>query len=131
MRKSNRKCIKNYRIYWYKMIPFVIAEIINPEWESIKKIEKETDIKFDSLREIYTKDGGWFVLEGLDFFFLNKFIYSSERRIYSDSIRLASIFPFEKKHTDKEKYEAMIDSAKEDIDKMWKNFFKISKHKKI
>jgi len=110
---------KSYKIHWYKFIPFVIAEIINPEWEKVKSlIEKK---KLTELPKIYNKNGNWHILEGLDYFWLKKEWWTNKNKdiLFNDSMFLR----FNGK-TDKEKYQMLVDTAKEDIDFIWSKLLK-------
>ncbi len=107
--------VKKYKIHWYRLIPFVIAEIENPEWDRLKPLIEKGEL--NSLAGIYnTMSGNWYVLEGLDYFwFRKKWLTNIDKDIlFSDSMWLR----FNGK-PDEEKYEMLIDQAKENIDFIW------------
>jgi len=125
MKRNNKKQILTYKIFWHRLIPFVIAEIRNHEWEGILKIEFEKKKKFKMLRQMYNKSGNWYILEGLDYFWFGKCIFTNTDKevLYNDSLKL--------RFTEKEDsvvYNALVDDAKSDINNMWKEFY--SKFKK-
>jgi len=119
-----RKKIKIYKIFWYHFIPYVIAELENSEWKAINEVEKKENFKFKALRDMYNSNGNWYILEGLDYFWFNKQIFTNteEELLYNDSMH----FNFNGK-SDKEKFYMLKDIAKDDIKAIWNNFF----HKKI
>jgi len=117
--KERKKRVANYKIYWYKLIPFVIAEISNPEWESLQPLIREN--KISSLSKMYNKNGNWYVLEGLDYFFLGRNIYTRDGFLFSDSLK----FYYIELKTDKLRWDGLIEEAKSNIDEFYKNLFKI------
>jgi len=129
--KNQRDRITNHKIYWYRCIPFVIAKVTNPEWELLKPLIKEK--KLTMIAEMYNDDGSWYILEGIDYFYFKKFIYSSSNKefLFSDTMKLrytGSIFSDNKadKISDKEKKKCLINDAKGEIDNFWENIFKIT-----
>jgi hypothetical protein len=115
MRKALKNKVKEYKIYWYRLIPFVIAEIINPEWEKLQPLIKEG--KVSTLLKIYNTNGNWYVLEGLDLFLFERLIFSSKGFLFSDSLCYQYI-----NLKDEAKYKRLLNEAHEDIDNFWKNF---------
>lgn len=111
-----KKRIASYKIYWYKLIPFIIAEILNPEWDKLEPMIKEG--KLTTLTEMYNKNGNWYILEGLDYFYLGRHIYTEDGFLFGDSMHFRHI-----KLSDKKKYQSLVDEAKENIDEFWKNLF--------
>lgn len=106
----------NYKIYWYRLIPFVIAECRNREWNLLEPLIKTK--KLTMLTKIYNTNGNWYVLEGLDYFFLGSHIYSSDRFLFSDSMSLRFL-----EMSDENRRISLIEEAQEDIDKFWSNFY--------
>jgi len=121
--KERKKRVANYKIYWYKLIPFVIAEISNPEWESLQPLIREN--KISSLSKMYNKNGNWYVLEGLDYFFLGRNIYTRDGFLFSDSLK----FYYIELKTDKLRWDGLIEEAKSNIDEFYKDLLKIFKIK--
>lgn len=117
---KKRKQILNYKIYWYKLIPYIIAEIENKEWKALLPLIKKKLLP--TIERLYNKNGNWYVLEGLDYFFFGKSIYSSSHKdfLFSDSLKLAC-----EDLSDENKYKQLRYEAKEDIDNFYKNLFKI------
>lgn len=78
----------DYKIYWHRFVPFVIAEAKNHEWEKLR--EGVEAGKFPVLSKIWNSDGGWYICEGLDFFLFGREWYTSteHHRIFGDSMQL-------------------------------------------
>ena len=127
IKKKRNKYIGKSKIYWYRAIPYVIAEIENPEWEKLKELEKEKKFRFKQLRKIYNSNGNWYILEGLDYFWFGLQIITKKEKeiLFSDSCH----FSFNEK-SDKEKYQMLKEHAKENIDNLWDNFYKFFKKEK-
>ena len=108
---------KSHKIYWHRLIPFVIAEVENPEWEKIKPLVEKGELT--EVPKIYNENGNWYLLEGLDYFWFKKEWWTNKNKevLFSDSMFLR----FNGK-SDKEKYKMLIDRAKEDINELWSIF---------
>ena len=104
------KRIVKCKIYWHRHIPFVIAEVINPEWEMLSESEVSKP-----LLEMYNENGNWYVLEGLDYFLFGKewWTDTSNEILFNDSMHLW----FNGK-SDEEKYQMLLKIAKENIDQI-------------
>ena len=117
--KGRLEQYRKYKIYWHKLIPFVIAEITNPEWDKLQTLIKEKNLT--AIPKLYNSNGNWYVLEGLDYFLLEKEWWTDrdENLLFNDSLH--SWFNGK---PDEEKYKMLIDSAKRDINFIWKSIWK-------
>jgi len=126
-KRNKKKLIRNPKIFWYRLIPFVIAEIQNPEWEGLQKAEVERKQKFEQLRKIYNSNGNWYILEGLDYYWFGWQIFTNKEKgiLYNDSCHLQ----FNEK-PDGKKFKMLEEQAREDIDNLWNNFYGFFKREK-
>ncbi len=128
MKRNKTKRIKSYKIIWHRLIPFVIAEIHNHEWEDILKLEKEKKASFPALHKMYNKDGNWYIIEGLDYFWFNWKIFT---KTYSEFLFDDSLHLQYNGMPDEERYKNLIKRTKEDIDSKWDKFYAKFKKKEI
>ena len=122
---KKRKSIVKHTIHWYKLFPYVISEMKNPEWSSLLKAEKEKHFVLKLVRKIYNSNGNWYILEGLDYFWFDLQIFTNRSTgiLYNDSC-----YANFQDLSDKKRYERLKEIAQENIDKKWNNFY--SKFKK-
>lgn len=121
-KRNNKKIILNYKIIWYRLIPYVIAEMKNSEWKDLQKFSKEKKLKFEILNKIYNSNGNWYILEGLDYFWFRWNIFTNKENniLFSDSMWLRY-----NEKSDKEKYQMLKREAEESIDDIWNRVNKI------
>lgn len=107
--QDRKKYVRFHRWYWYKLIPFVVADVKNHEWEKIPKLKE-----FTSLKQIYNYDGGWYILENPLFWYLG---VGSEFCLY-DSLHMEH-----RDMSEDHRWLSMIEYAKCDIDEFWEQTY--------
>lgn len=105
--------LNNYKIYWHRWVPFVIAEVRNVEYENLKRLGITE--QFPMLLTMWNENGNFYILEGLDYFLFGKQWYTKKEhsRVFGDSMRMNC-----EGLTDSEKMKLLIDDAIYDID-LW------------
>ena len=78
--KVRRKFYKHWRWYWYRGIPYVIAEVINQEWSRIKEIPG-----MNTTKSMYNFDGNWYILESPFYWWLG---FNLKEFCFYDSLHL-------------------------------------------
>jgi len=114
-----------YKIYWHRLIPFAVAEVLNPEWKKLLPLIEAGSCPL--LAKMYTKNGNWYILEGLDLFIFGLRLFSNSKTnfLFNDSLHLRF-----QELSDKKRWELLVEIGKENIDDFWKNFYNKFKIKK-
>ena len=115
-KRNLKQNIANYKIYWYRLIPYVIAECINHEWSTLKPLILSK--KLTQLPKLYNSNNNWYILEGLDYFFLGRHIYSSDCFLFGDSLHLQF-----QDLSDEDRKIRLIEEAQSDINNFWVDFY--------
>ncbi len=114
IKMRNKKAFEHHLWYWHKGIPFVVAEVKNPEFDKLLSIKERIPL----LLEMYNKDGNWFVLEHPLYWFLGIGLGRYNNWCFYDSLHMEHT-----KMTDDQRWQSLIDKAEWDIDNFYKKIF--------